>query len=256
MIKKVVYFFAWIGIFILSCLGVIYSVLPGWAPRLIGKFITLTPGRIRAAIFIISTVYFLLCLLKIKFRSKKSENYEIRTTDGIVTVSPQIITNYIKQSLNEDEDIKNLKVETFRNEKKFDIKIKTDLTTNGNVAEKSIYIQNKIKREVTDKIGITIGDVEVRISKYTNKPAQEVVSEPSGISTSEKLSPESPKSEPLSEKIDPNDSTPEITENEKEKRSFLGFFKRKAKKPFTEELKTEEKLETENSIDDNNFIEE
>jgi len=169
MIRKLIYFIAWVGIFILSLLGLAWSVSAAITMRFIGRFFTVTPACVRILVFALSVLYFFLVLFRIRFKSGKEDNYEIRTTDGVVTVSPQIITDYVRESLKQDEDIKNLKVETFRSDKKFNIKIKTELATEGNVAEKSIHIQNKIKREIADKIGINIGDVEVKISKFINK---------------------------------------------------------------------------------------
>jgi len=244
MIRKLIYFIAWVGIFILSLLGLLWSVSPHILQSVLGKFVAITPRCTRIFIFAASVLYFFLALWRIRIRSKKEDNYEIRTTDGVVTVSPQIITDYVRDSLRQDEDIKNLKVETIRNDRKFNIKIKTELATNGNVAEKSIHIQNKIKREVADKIGINIGEVEVKIAKFINKAAKEpaVVNEITerpayerDADRNERAEKPEPAPEPVKETAPPQEDVAESgpeeipEEPKKERRSFFGLFRKKPK---------------------------
>ncbi|MDR3258269.1 MAG: alkaline shock response membrane anchor protein AmaP [Fusobacteriaceae bacterium] len=244
MIRKIIYFFAWVGIFLFSLLGIVYAISKNFVLFFFDKFTILTPFLTRLSIFIISSVYLLLCIFKIKFGSSKNNNYEIRTADGVVTVSPNIITNYVRDTFKDDDEIKNLKVETIRNDKKFDIKIKTDISTEGNVAQKSIDIQNKIKNDIANRIGINIGEVEVKISKLINKKSAEPTNKTStnpDISTS-KPDTSNFKVENNYEKINTiptNLETSTVNDHQKEepkeepkkiKKSFFGLFKNKFKK--------------------------
>jgi uncharacterized alkaline shock family protein YloU len=270
MIRRIIYFFAWIGIFLFSLLGIAYAVSTSFRLFFVEKFInfpdvprkffldkifTFTPFSTRLLIFLISLAYLLLCIFKIIFKPNKNSNYEIRTADGVVTVSPSIITNYVRDIFKDDDEIKNLKVETMRSDKKFDIKIKTDISTDGNVAQKSIDMQNKIKNDIANRIGINIGEVEIKISKLISKKPVKTTKKNSTdlyISTS-KTENNYEKNNTITTSLKaPTVEEPKIEEPKKEKKSFFGLFKKKVKKDDENENDENENGENANNENINN----
>ena len=183
---KILNFFAWLGIFAMSAIGTIYGFITllrqetaqVFLDKIITKLLTVPIFNLfslRMNIFLISFLYFGTCIIKIiSFLSGEKKNYEIKTDDGIVSVSPTIVNNYIKEILKADDEIRNLKVETVKNGKKFDIKMKADLSTNTSVTDKSANLQNDIKNEVSEKIGIEVGKIELIIAKLSKKIKEEV----------------------------------------------------------------------------------
>ncbi|MGF6906186.1 alkaline shock response membrane anchor protein AmaP [Fusobacterium sp. PH5-44] len=132
----------------------------------------------RIVIGFISCIYLFAYISKILSKLDSAPNYEIKTDDGTVSVSPSIVNNYVKEILKNDEEVKNLKVETIKHGKKFDIKMKADIATDESVADKSAAIQNSIRNDVSEKIGIEIGQVELVVAKLLKKSKPDVI--PSG----------------------------------------------------------------------------
>ena len=283
----------------MSSLGSYYGFNAIFRPETAQKFLdksveklSTTPGlsalSFKGIIFLISFLYFLICIVKIIcfFRGgSEKKNYEIKTDDGTVSVSPAIVNNYVKEILKNDKEIKNLKVETIKHGKKFDIKMKADIATDISVADKSANIQNDIKNEVSEKIGIEIGQVELVVAKLLKKPKEEAVPpvqtsnndyhpvsanttpekestlvEPTPV-TENKVTDEAPKEE-IKEEIEVADHPTEtpITEEKPEKKSFFGSLFGKKEKKVEEDMddtpKEEEyeeiKEEPYGSYDDNN----
>ena len=174
MLKKLIFFLAWVGIFILSFLGIVYSIghiiSPNFpAAQLAARGIVVGSKMSTIMILWISVLYMIVCILRIHAKVRKEKNYEIQNENGIVSVSPQIVTNCVKDLLSDDDEIKNIKVDAVKNGKKFDLLIRTEMATDDNIANKSMEIQNKIKGQLSKKIGIDIGSVEVKLSKLLKK---------------------------------------------------------------------------------------
>ena len=162
MFKKFIFFLAWIGVFILSLTGIVYVVMPKYFVQFntyIGTF------GYDMVVLGISIVYFIICLVKFFSLFEREKDYVIKTEDGVVYISAATVTTFIRDLLSDDKDISNLKVDTFKKGRKFNIKIKLDILSNGDVSGKSMSIQNEIKNKLADKMGIEVGNVQVKISK-------------------------------------------------------------------------------------------
>ena len=162
MFKKFIFFLAWIGVFILSLTGIVYVVMPKYFVQFntyIGTF------GYDMVVLGISIVYFIICLVKLFSLFEREKDYVIKTEDGVVYISAATVTTFIRDLLSDDKDISNLKVDTFKKGRKFNIKIKLDILSNGDVSGKSMSIQNEIKNKLADKMGIEVGNVQVKISK-------------------------------------------------------------------------------------------
>ena len=162
MFKKFIFFLAWIGVFVLSLTGIVYVVMPKYFVQFntyIGTF------GYDMVVLGISIVYFIICLVKLFSLFEREKDYVIKTEDGVVYISAATVTTFIRDLLSDDKDISNLKVDTFKKGRKFNIKIKLDILSNGDVSGKSMSIQNEIKNKLADKMGIEVGNVQVKISK-------------------------------------------------------------------------------------------
>ena len=84
MIKKIIFFFAWIGIFLLSITGIVYVVIPKYLVQFNTYIGTLSYDII---VLIISIIYFIVSILKFLSLFEKNKDYEIKTEDGIVYIS-------------------------------------------------------------------------------------------------------------------------------------------------------------------------
>ena len=71
--------------------------------------------------------------------------------------------------MSKDREISNIRVETSKKGKRFNIKVRLDMLSNGNISGKSSSIQNEIKSKLADKMGLEVGAIEVKISKLAVK---------------------------------------------------------------------------------------
>lgn len=176
MTNKFLFFLGWVGIFILSITGIVCTVMPS----VIVKFNPLDSMKTNVAIVVVCVAYFLLCILKLCSMFEKTGDYEIKTENGKVTISAASVTNFIKEILSKDKEIDGIKVTTGKKGKKFTVKIKLDMLTDGNISEKTTSIQEGIRERLSEKMGLEVDTVEVQISKISLKS-----NKVSGISTEE-----------------------------------------------------------------------
>ena len=59
-------------------------------------------------------------------------------------------------------EINNIKVITGKKGRRFTIKIKLDMLTDGNIADKTNSIQEMIKQRLSEKMGLEVEKVEVQ----------------------------------------------------------------------------------------------
>lgn len=169
MFKKFIFFLAWIGVFVLSLTGIVYVVMPKYFVQFntyIGTF------GYDMVVLGISIIYFIICLVKFFSLFEREKDYVIKTEDGVVYISAATVTTFIRDLLSDDKDISNLKVDTFKKGRKFNIKIKLDILSNGDVSGKSMSIQNEIKNKLADKMGIEVGNIQVKISKLALRDSE------------------------------------------------------------------------------------
>lgn len=164
MLRKVIFFFAWLGIFVLSIVGIVYVAVPGFLVKFnIDGFMW------NAAVVVISLIYFFISLLKFTSLFSKEEGYVIKNENGEVRISIDSIKNIIKEILNRDKDVRNVKIICSRKGKKHTVTIYMDMETNKSIAEKTSEIQNAVKYELQDKLQLDVNVVEVKIKKLSLK---------------------------------------------------------------------------------------
>ncbi|WP_270427381.1 alkaline shock response membrane anchor protein AmaP [Fusobacterium mortiferum] len=174
MIKKIIFFFAWLGIFLLSITGIVYVAVPKYLVQFNTYIGTLSYDIVVLAI---SIIYFIISILKFLSLFERTKDYEIKTEDGVVYISSASVTSFIRELLSKDKEISNIRVETSKKGRKFNIRVRLDMLSNGNISGKSSSIQNEIKSKLADKMGLEVGAIEVKISKLavkdTNSQAEE-----------------------------------------------------------------------------------
>lgn len=164
MVKNIVFFIAWVGVFFLSMFGIVYVLSPNY---LVSFQINNT------IILIVSIVYFLIALFRFICIFQKEVSYEINSSFGNVSVSIESIKGIIKETLNKDNEIKNLKITCGKKGKKYKVVLFIELHTQQSIAEKSNLIQEIVKNELFNKLELEIDIIEVKISKVSINPKEE-----------------------------------------------------------------------------------
>lgn len=164
MLRKVIFFFAWLGIFVLSVFGITYVAVPGF----IVKF-NIDGFMWNAAVIVVSLIYLFISLLKFTTLFSREEGYVIRNQNGEVRISIDSIKSIIKEILNRDKEVRNVKIVCGRKGKKHTVTIYMDMETNKSIADKTSEIQNAVKYELQDKLQLDVSVVEVKIKKLSLK---------------------------------------------------------------------------------------
>ncbi|WP_427042193.1 alkaline shock response membrane anchor protein AmaP [Fusobacterium sp. SB021] len=164
MLRKVIFFFAWLGIFVLSVFGITYVAVPGF----IVKF-NIDGFMWNAAVIVVSLIYLFISLLKFTTLFSREEGYVIKNQNGEVRISIDSIKSIIKEILNRDKEVRSVKIVCGRKGKKHTVTIYMDMETNKSIADKTSEIQNAVKYELQDKLQLDVSVVEVKIKKLSLK---------------------------------------------------------------------------------------
>ena len=164
MLRKVIFFFAWLGIFVLSVFGITYVAVPGF----IVKF-NIDGFMWNAAVIVVSLIYLFISLLKFTTLFSREEGYVIKNQNGEVRISIDSIKSIIKEILNRDKEVRNVKIVCGRKGKKHTVTIYMNMETNKSIADKTSEIQNAVKYELQDKLQLDVSVVEVKIKKLSLK---------------------------------------------------------------------------------------
>ena len=164
MLRKVIFFFAWLGIFVISVFGITYVAVPGF----IVKF-NIDGFMWNAAVIVVSLIYLFISLLKFTTLFSREEGYVIKNQNGEVRISIDSIKSIIKEILNRDKEVRNVKIVCGRKGKKHTVTIYMDMETNKSIADKTSEIQNAVKYELQDKLQLDVSVVEVKIKKLSLK---------------------------------------------------------------------------------------
>lgn len=176
MFKRIVFLFAWLGIFAMSLASINYILLPGQFifqyPILngIGTF------EIKMAILIIAGIYLFLCIYKFFSLFERKKDYQKKTENGVLKISRSTINSYVSDLLRKDADISAVKVNSELKGNKFLVYVKCELEAAMNVADKISQVQENVKKSLSENVGVDVNKVIVNISKIAAKePVKEVV---------------------------------------------------------------------------------
>ena len=174
MFKKIIFFFAWVGIFLISLISLNYVLLPGQIFYDNPYIEDITTFEYKMVILVLASLYLIICLYKFVSLFERKKDYERKTENGTLKITRATINNYVSDLLRKDPDITGIKTTSELKANKFLIYIKCELLAKINIADKIAQLQSLIKRDLNDNIGVEVNKVVVNISKIE---AKEIVRE-------------------------------------------------------------------------------
>ena len=165
MLKKLIFFFAWIGIFLISLVTLNYILLPGQIVYDNPFAEKITSFQYKMVILVLAALYLFICIIKFFSLFERKKDYERKTENGTLKISKATINNYVMDLLRKDPDITGIKTVSELKGNKFLINIKCELLAKMNIANKISYLQNLIKTDLMENLGVDVNKVVVNIAK-------------------------------------------------------------------------------------------
>ena len=165
MFKKIIFFFAWIGIFLISLVALNYILLPGQIVYDNPYVEAVTSFQYKMIILVLAALYLFICLIKFFSLFERKKDYQRKTENGLLKISKATINNYVMDLLRKDPDITGIKTVSELKGNKFFINIKCELLAKMNIANKISYLQNLIKTDLMENLGVDVNKVVVNIAK-------------------------------------------------------------------------------------------
>lgn len=165
MLKKLIFFFAWIGIFLISLVALNYILLPGQIVYDNPFAEKITSFQYKMVILVLAALYLFICIIKFFSLFERKKDYERKTENGTLKISKATINNYVMDLLRRDPDITGIKTVSELKGNKFLINIKCELLAKMNIANKISYLQNLIKTDLMENLGVDVNKVVVNIAK-------------------------------------------------------------------------------------------
>ena len=189
MFKKIMFFFAWIGIFLISLVSLNYVLLPGQFFYDNPYTANITTFQYKMVILVLASLYIFICLYKFFSLFERKKDYERKTENGTLKITRATINNYVNDLLRKDPDITGIKTTSELKGNKFLIFVKCELLARINIANKIAQLQNLIKNDLSENIGVDVNKVVVNISKLEAREGidkeKEVMTETSDIPNDE-----------------------------------------------------------------------
>ena len=165
MVKKLIFFFAWIGIFLISLVALNYILLPGQLLFDNPYVEKITSFEYKMTILVVAALYLFICIIKFFSLFERKKDYQRKTENGLLKISKATINNYVMDLLRKDPDITGIKTVSELKGNKFFINIKCELLAKMNIANKISYLQNLIKTDLMENLGVDVNKVVVNIAK-------------------------------------------------------------------------------------------
>lgn len=165
MVKKLIFFFAWVGIFLISLVALNYILLPGQLLFDNPYVEKITSFEYKMTILVIAALYLFICIIKFFSLFERKKDYQRKTENGLLKISKATINNYVMDLLRKDPDITGIKTVSELKGNKFFINIKCELLAKMNIANKISYLQNLIKTDLMENLGVDVNKVVVNIAK-------------------------------------------------------------------------------------------
>ena len=189
MFKKIIFFFAWVGIFIISLISLNYVLLPGQVFYDNPYTANITTFQYKMVILVVASLYIFICLYKFFSLFERKKDYERKTENGTLKITRATINNYVTDLLRKDPDITGIKTTSELKGNKFLIFVKCELLASINIANKIAQLQNLIKNDLSENIGVDVNKVVVNISKLEAREGidkeKEIMTETSDIPNDE-----------------------------------------------------------------------
>ena len=165
MFKKIIFFFAWVGIFLISLISLNYVLLPGQLFYDNTYTANITTFQYKMVILVLASLYIFICLYKFFSLFERKKDYERKTENGTLKITRATINNYVTDLLRKDPDITGIKTTSELKGNKFLIYVKCELLAKINITDKIAQLQNLIKRDLGENVGVEVNKVVVNISK-------------------------------------------------------------------------------------------
>ena len=165
MLKKLIFFFAWLGIFLMSLVALNSILLPGQLLFDNPYVEKITSFEYKMAILVVAALYLFICIIKFFSLFERKKDYQRKTENGLLKISKATINNYVMDLLRKDPDITGIKTVSELKGNKFFINIKCELLAKMNIANKISYLQNLIKTDLMENLGVDVNKVVVNIAK-------------------------------------------------------------------------------------------
>ena len=165
MVKKLIFFLAWIEIFLISLVALNYILLPGQLLFDNPYVEKITSFEYKMAILVVAALYLFICIIKFFSLFERKKDYQRKTENGLLKISKATINNYVMDLLRKDPDITGIKTVSELKGNKFFINIKCELLAKMNIANKISYLQNLIKTDLMENLGVDVNKVVVNIAK-------------------------------------------------------------------------------------------
>ena len=123
MVKKLIFFFAWIGIFLISLVALNYILLPGQLLFDNPYVEKITSFEYKMAILVVAALYLFICIIKFFSLFERKKDYQRKTENGLLKISKATINNYVMDLLRKDPDITGIKTVSELKGNKFFINI-------------------------------------------------------------------------------------------------------------------------------------
>ena len=179
MLKKLIFFFAWIGIFLISLVALNYILLPGQIVYDNPFAEKITSFQYKMVILVLAALYLFICIIKFFSLFERKKDYERKTENGTLKISKATINNYVMDLLRRDPDITGIKTVSELKGNKFLINIKCELLAKMNIANKISYLQNLIKTDLMENLGVDVNKVVVNILKIEAREKEKANNETS-----------------------------------------------------------------------------
>ena len=189
MFKKIIFFFAWVGVFLISLISLNYVLLPGQVFYDNPYTAKISTFQYKMVILVLASLYIFICLYKFFSLFERKKDYERKTENGTLKISRATINNYVNDLLRKDPDITGIKTTSELKGNKFLIFVKCELLARINIANKIAQLQNLIKNDLSENIGVDVNKVVVNISKLEAREGidkeKEIMTETSNIPNDE-----------------------------------------------------------------------
>ena len=172
MVRKLFFAVAWLGIFIMSLMGIYLAIFP----KYIYSF-DLEGVFFRGGLLVIGVFYLLIFIEKILMNFEKSKDYEVQTDNGKLVVSSSSINNLVKEVMAGNTEFKNVRTKNKIKGKKLFISVAVDSYSDSDISKNISEIQGRIKEEILEYLSLEVEEVEVKVAKLLKRRGSGILSE-------------------------------------------------------------------------------
>lgn len=172
MVRKLFFALAWLGILILSSLGIYLAIFPKYITAFYVEGFTFRLTLLGIAVF-----YLLIFIEKFLMNFEKSKDYQVKTENGTLSISSVSINNLVKEVAQSNSEVKNVRVKNKIKGKKLFITVAVDAYSDSDIARSISETQARIKEEVFESLALEVDEVEVKVSKLLKRKGSSILAE-------------------------------------------------------------------------------